>query len=157
MNRRKLSLLAAIAVLVILTLLTTPVSARSEVTKSPCTETYLETLDPGTMTFPDGNIHLRGMVNTYREESPDLRNVGFNTVTVNANWHADWTGPMWGTFRQVTDEGGIWEGTWSGMVTDSGSGYHAIGQGKGIYKGMTAKISNENGVCQVRIIDPAGD
>jgi hypothetical protein len=157
MKRRSLTFLAAIAILMILAMLTSPVSARSEITKSTCIETYLETLDPGTVRFPDGNIHMRGLVNTYREESPDPRNVGFNTVTVNANWHADGTGPMWGTFRQVTDEGGIWEGTWSGMVTDLGSGYQATGHGDGIYKGMTIKISNENGVCQVWIIDPAGD
>lgn len=128
-----------------------PVAA-AEKTVFPCFETYVETLDPGTWAFPGGNIHIRGLVEVFREDAPDPRNVGYNTVVVNANWRPDWTGPIWGTFRLETDEGGLWEGTWAGMMTEAGSWYQAVGNGYGIYAGMKIWVDMNYGVCQTTIL-----
>lgn len=137
-------------ILAVLLLGVTPVMAAEKI-EFPCTETFVAELDPGTWTFPGGNIHVRGMVQLSREEAPDPRNTGYNTVVVNANWRPDWTGPMWGTFRLETDEGGVWEGTWAGRMTEQGSRYHAVGTGFGLYSGMKIWVDMNYGDCQVQL------
>jgi hypothetical protein len=138
-----------LAVLAVLLLGIAPVMA-AEKTEFPCTETFIDTLDIGTWAYPGGNIHIRGMVQFFREESPDPRNIGYNTVVVNANWRPDGTGPMWGTFHLVTDEDGLWEGTWAGMITEQGPRYHAVGNGFGLYSGMKIWVDVNYGDCQVQ-------
>jgi hypothetical protein len=125
----------------------------AEKTEFQCTETFVAILDPGTWSFPDGNIHIRGMVELFHEDAPDPRVVGDNTVVVNANWRPDWTGPIWGTWRLETDEGGLWEGTWAGRMTGQGSWYNGVGDGIGLYAGMTMLVDMNYGECQIRILE----
>ena len=128
-------------------------AAAAEKTEYQCTETLVAILDPGTWSFPDGNLHIRGMVQLFREEAPDPRTVGNNTVVVNTNWRPDGTGPMWGTFRMETDEGGLWKGTWAGKMTEGGSFYQGVGDGFGLYAGMKLFVDMNYGVCQITILN----
>ncbi len=133
-----------------------PAGAQAEVTEYTQWEACNAPTNHGTWTFPDGNIHLRGMVLPCNETASDPRLAGSNTIVMNANWGADGLGPMWGTFRQV-NEGGVWEGTWEGMMTASGSQLHITGKGSGGYEGLKLWQEGGNGVYQGRILDPHGD
>jgi hypothetical protein len=93
------------------------------------------------------------MVELFREEAPDPRSVGDNTVVVNANWRPDWTGPIWGTFHFETDEGGVWDGNWAGLVTGQGARYSGVGDGSGLYSGMKMWVDMDYGVCQITIME----
>ena len=152
MKTRKFSLVVLIALMLVLLL---GVGSANAADKSvfPCNEELIETLDPGTWTYPGGKIHIRGMVQLFRETSPDPRNIGYNTVVVNANWNSDFHGPMWGTFSNATDEGGLWKGTWAGRVTENGPVYHATGKGHGIYAGMKMWVDVHYGACTVTFLE----
>jgi hypothetical protein len=125
-----------LVMLVALILGVTPALA-GEKTTVKCTETFVELLDPGAWTFPDGNAHVRGYVLLMRYEATDPRLTGYNTIVMNANFGKDGSGPLGGTWRLETDEGGIWEGTWEGRITDQGTEVGiAVGEGYGIYAGL---------------------
>jgi hypothetical protein len=143
---------AILFVMAVLLLGVSPVAA-AEKTEFQCTETGVAMLNPGTWSFPDGNVHIRGMVQLLREEAPDPRSVGDNTVVVNANWRSDGTGPMWGTWRLETDEGGLWEGTWAGQMTEQGSWYNAVGDGIDLYAGMKMWVNMNFGDCQIKVLE----
>jgi hypothetical protein len=71
----------------------------------------------------------------YQELTTDPRTSGANTVVMNANWGPDYAGPMWGTHRSEVnpspdcEQGGVWEGTWTGTMNIDGSyTYHAVGK-----------------------------
>lgn len=147
-----LSLGTIMMVLVVLALTITPVMA-GEKTESTCSETLISVLNPGTWTYPDGNIHIRGLVQFYRDESPDPRLDGYNTIVTNANWRGDWSGPMWGTFHLVTDQGG-WDGTWTGKMTEMGPELHGTGNGYGAYAGMKMWVEESSGSCKYVILEP---
>ncbi len=110
-------------------------------------------LDYGTWSYPDGNIHIRGMVELFRNTGPDPRITGYNTVTVSANWQSDYTGPMSGTFRFETDEGGLWMGTWAGQMTGAGPVYSGSADGYGMYAGMKMWVDMNYGVCTLTILE----
>ena len=129
-----------------------PVTAADK-TEFQCTETFIGILDPGTWSFPDSNIHIRGMVQLLNEDAPDPRVVGENTVEINANFRPDGTGPWWGTWRLETDEGGLWVGTAAGQVTEQGTWYNGVGKGIGLYDGMTLFVDMNYGVCNIRILE----
>jgi hypothetical protein len=152
MNRKIYGMGVILVVMAVLLTGVAPVTA-AEKTEFPCTETFVATLDPGSWAFPDGNIHIRGSVSLFREEAPDPRSVGDNTVVANANWRSDGTGPIWGTWRLETDEGGAWEGTWNGMMTEAGAWYNARGDGSGLYTGMKMWVDMNFGACQVTILE----
>jgi hypothetical protein len=142
------------ALLTIFTLLlpgVVPVMAAEKI-EFQCTEELLEVLDYGRWTYPNGNIHIRGMIQQFNEQSSDSRMNGINTVDLNANWYADFTGPMWGTFELETDDGG-WEGTWAGLMTNQGPRYNAVGDGIGDYAGMKLWINVNYGVCTGSILE----
>lgn len=109
-----------------------PVMA-AEKTEFTCKETVLGFSDSGEVTFPDGNMHIRGGILLADEWATDPRLVGDNTIVLNANLGADGTGPMWGTFRIENEDGG-WEGTFAGHF--GGEWYNAVGDGFGDYDGM---------------------
>lgn len=149
-NRVRLSIF--LITVVALLLAVTPAIAANKV-EFQCTPTYSHLLNIGDWTYPDGNIHIRGMVQSEHSVAPDPRCVGDNTIVINANWHADGTGPMWGTFRYETTEGGIWEGTWAGRMTDEGSWYNATGNGYGIYAGMKIFVDKVFDVTTITILE----
>ncbi len=86
--------------------------------------------------------HLRNGELISRVISLDARATGMMTVILNANWNADFEGPVWGTFSFALDSGGTWIGTWQGLRKRVGENewtgtLHVIGKGYGgIVDGM---------------------
>jgi hypothetical protein len=124
----------------------------AEKTEFTCVETPLALLDPGAWSYPDGNVHVRGMVELLGEQISDPHLVGENTIVLNANWRADMTGPVWGTFRFETTGGG-WEGTWAGQVTGQGTWYNAAGKGFGEFAGMKMWVHMRYGDCSGEFLE----
>jgi len=158
MNAKKLSLIIIITVIAVALLIVGSAAAKASESTFNCSnnEEY-ETTDPGSWSFPDGNIHIRGMKQTARVVCDDTRLIGYNDITVNANWDANFTGPMWGKFTFRSDEGGIFKGTWNGMMTADGSWYNAVGNGSGEYEGLKLWIDKEIDQTTGRILNPMGD
>lgn len=152
MKKRTFSLVVLMVLMLVLMFGVGSVNA-AEKTVFPSYEELIATLDPGTWSYPNGNIHIRGMVQLFQETAADPRGDGENTVVVNANWDSDFHGPMWGTFSFVTDEGGLWEGTWSGRMTENGPVYTARGNGYGIYAGMRIWVDMNLGTCTTTILE----
>ena len=111
----------------------------------------------GAWTYPDGNIHIRGMIFDCTEKSDSPFMAGRNTVVLNANLKAfpgamlGGIGPMWGTWAMAN-----WEGTFEGVMTADGSIYHAQGNGTGPYRGMKQWVNTDHGILTGRILDPHG-
>lgn len=102
-----------------------------------CSEVYI--CDPGVMTFPGNNIHIRGMVQYYNVTGlSDDRVTGINRLTANMNWDSNMTGPGWGTFHnQSTIYDGYWEGTFSAVMYEGGHYISRIqGKGYGDFDGL---------------------
>lgn len=123
-----------LALVIVFALVITPATAKAKASKNQCTGTEipLGLLDPGVWTTPGGNVHVRGMVSQFLEESSCPQTGGVNTSTMNAEWDAAFSGPMQGTWHLETDYGGggVWEGTWQGVSNVDGSyAYEAVGHG----------------------------
>jgi hypothetical protein len=71
---------------------------------------------------------------------------------MNANWGPDFAGPMWGSNENVLadsaecPEGGVWQGTWTGMMNADGSySYNAVVHGtSGCVAGLKASLTAFN-------------
>lgn len=131
-----------------------------------------EFLSPGTVTCPGfeptGNplqpcptgslIHIRDLtfVSRVNADVSDPRLGGWMTVMANANYDANATGPVWGTFSVALDAGGTWDGTFQGIRGQEGNTWvaplHASGQGTGgVVDGMQMLL-----VDRIVDFDPAG-
>lgn len=130
--RKKIFRIGAILAILALSLTWIVPVLAAEKTEFTCRETVLGLSDPGEVTFPDGNIHIRGGILLANEWATDPRLIGLNTIVLNANLDADGTGPMWGTFS-IKNEAGGWEGTFAGF---RGEWYNAVADGYGAYDGM---------------------
>ena len=93
-------------------------------------------MSPGTINFPDGNVHIRGAVVQTRVTSSLFS--GNMIVTLNANWNKNFCGPVWGTFVLTLDTGGVWEGTWAGKRALAAGGWSAslVAEGYGTGPGI---------------------
>jgi hypothetical protein len=94
------------------------------------------------------------------------------TVKANANYDANATGPVWGTFSVALDAGGTWDGTFQGIRIQEGNTWvaplHASAQGTGgPVDGMQLLLVDRIvdfepagvvyiGTLQGRILDPHG-
>ena len=94
----------------------------------------------------------------YQEVSDCPQLAGINTVTMNANWDANYAGPIWGTAEMVTDDGGVWQSTWTGKTyADGRSEYRAVGHGvAGSVQGLHMNLSAANGQWMATILNPRG-
>jgi len=117
-------------------------------------------------------IHFRDTLIVSRIDSSDARVAGWMTVELNANWDADFAGPLWGTFRiEVDNSGGTWVGTWQGLRVAEGIDYwtgtlNVTGKGfGGVVDGLRMMSEDQLvsytpmpiayfGFIQGRIIDP---
>jgi hypothetical protein len=159
--KTKKNVFLSVIVVLIMALLVIPGSAVAQAIKTDFvgTSTGTGTVDPGVMTFPGGNVHIRGMVIGFLEESSDPRASGTNTVVMNANWDSDWTGPMWGTFL-VVNEYGTWEGTYTGVMGAGGSHIRGVAHGTGELAGLIYSVNCDYTIdpaaCIGQILNPHG-
>jgi hypothetical protein len=164
MKRRKHLASVVLALIAALLVATGPAAAEATVTEYTGTSTLLGIDDWGTWTFPDGNIHVRGCVHVYYDDTTDDRLTGLIYPAVNADWDATGVGPMWGTIRIEPDiGGGFWEGTWTGMVhADKSFSIRGVGQGRGDFEGLKVSFTYEYsgptiGTTSGRILDSHGE
>jgi hypothetical protein len=171
-NRMRQNKALAVVVVSLIALSLLPVQAvTAEAEFITCEGAFipLGVLDPGTRTYPGGNMHVRGMVGTYQQDMPDSdpRCSGLNTVVTNANWDAYGAGPSWGTFHVVPNElssyTGGWDGTWTGMsYADGSASIRVEGHGRGDLEGLQVFVDiefpsmYEPGVASGYILDPHG-
>jgi hypothetical protein len=148
MSTRVRSLTAVFVVLALLCLTVGPVAAGSK-TYFTATEYFVADYDPGEESFPDGRYHVRGGVSEYVFVATDPRIDGaLDLITINWNFEfmpepVYFSGPMWGTFV-ITDEGGWWEGSWTGVREENGFSYfHYVGHGGGGYEGLQLRMWGE--------------
>ena len=111
-------------------------------------------LDPGSVTCPGtqptGNptepcaagsrIHLRGLSAMSRvvSESPLL--TGWLYSEGSANFDANATGHVWGTFRLELDSGGVWIGSWSVDRTKVEDVNMWVGRGEFVGRGISGNV-----------------
>jgi hypothetical protein len=161
MKARKLSLWILAALLVALLIAPGTIAAKAARIECTGTEVRSAVLDPGRWTYPDGNIHIRGMVSVYQEVSSCAEIGGFVTSTMNANWDANFVGPIWGTGHSE-NEYGVWEGTWQGKISSDGRcSYEAVSHGvsgavSGLKMMLTADCTDEVTTYTATILDPRG-
>lgn len=164
MSRQKWSVWMLLALVAVLLL--APGSVAASATRIECTgtESPPTVLDEGVWTFPGGNIHVRDRVSRYEEVSPACPQLaGITTATMNANWNANFVGPMWGTGLTATDYGGggVWQGHWQGALgADGNCTYQAVMHGaSGSVTGMKAMLTADciTGTWTATLLDPHGD
>jgi hypothetical protein len=112
-------------------------TAEAQATHTPFTGTQTCTdVSPGEVTFPDGNVHVRGATSTCEVETtlPDAQSTSHNVL--NLNLDATGSGPMWGTFSSEIDGVTILEGAWTGAMTGMTVWtIRAVAQGRGDLEG----------------------
>jgi hypothetical protein len=164
MKTKSLPIYLILALVLCLIIVPVGVSAQTTVKRCSGTESLIDMLNPGNWTFPDGNIHVRGMINQYKEQMNCPEVSGTNTVVMNANWDANYTGPMWGTTYQETPSG-VWKGFWSGKLNPDGTlSYTGVSKGiSGSVVGLILKVNGYTNVpngptfVETTIRDPGGD
>jgi hypothetical protein len=95
-------------------------------------------INPGTYTFPDGNLHIRNGLEQYTwTGANDPRLNGTGQFTLNGNIGKDMTGPMWGTFNFVKGNGTM-DGVWTGYfdLSNFTGQTHISGHGGGEFEGL---------------------
>jgi hypothetical protein len=96
MKAQKRLILTIVTVLGVLLAFVAPIAAQASITEITGTEVchMFSPINPGTWTFPDGNVHVRGMVFLCRDESSDPRETGNIEVVMDANWDANMLGHL---------------------------------------------------------------
>lgn len=114
-----------VLIIVALLVLVAPMTVSAGSISKSCTGTEVleAVLNEGAWTFPGGNIHVRGRVSQYSEQSNCPEISGVLESTMNANWDQSFAGPMWGTAYNETSfgDGGTWDCHWSGKSNPDGS------------------------------------
>lgn len=150
MNKRARFLTVSVVLLVLLVLVMGTVQAGAIKTYFTASETPLQYVSPGEEWFPDdGRYNLRGAEDIYALVADDPRlDDAEDHVTINWNFKlmpepVYVAGQMWGTFV-ITNDGGYWEGIWTGTRAENGYSYfHFVGSGGGGYEGMKLRMWGE--------------
>lgn len=156
--KRQIHLTLAIATLIAaLFLVTVPVTA-----KTTTIEAQGEVQECGPLEFgkvwPAGEtIHMRGGERVCDTTGPYL--TGKNTIIINSEINPQMIAQIHGTFRHETDEGGIWEGTYTGFhnLIDDVLSIRAVGYGSGVYEGLQIRLTRENFNLYATILNPHGE
>jgi len=143
MKNKKIFLILVSLLLLTLVFSTSAVSANTPKTYFTGTEEAIGPPTGGTVKFVDGKVQLRGLVQPGFDTTSDPRTTGYVTIVVNAVWTPPaMTGPMWGTFRIVNDDG-AWYGRWQGQRSledgDIISTIQGTAHGSGDYEGLVGK------------------
>lgn len=139
-------------------LIGTAVAVSQPSTPYAATETPLGVENPGTVTYPGGNTHIRDFVVRYNRTSSEPRVNGPVRFVMNFNLDANLSGRIWGTARLEVG-GGAWEGTFQG-TTNRLTGiahYKSVWHGSGDLSGMQIKetcvyTGTPVGTCTGRIL-----
>ena len=142
-----------LALIAMLLVLAGPVAAKATKTWFTATEIYLGDLSSGEewYTGTDNNMidHVRGAQLVLKvQDATDARVNGDELVTLNLDMKVApepvyIIGRMWGTFR-ITNDGGYWEGTWTGVRDEHGFSYFEyVGSGGGGYAGLQLRVHDE--------------
>ena len=135
---------------------------------------YEPVMDPEQPPCPIGSrTHIRDAVIVTRVFSDDPRIAGWMTVELNANWDADFQGPIWGTFSLLLDSDGTWVGTYQGLRAFENGEWvaelHVSGKGLGgLVDGMKMTAEDRisaifpmpiayEGEIEGRILDPKAE
>ena len=131
-------------------------------TLASATEFPLTVVSPGTVTYPGGNVHVRGRVTIAQWIATDVR-LNFNaTVITNGNFDGSGNGPMSGTFESIdSGNSGRWIGVWHGEMTDNQNFqfmHTGVGHGTGAYEGLQVIYACTYtgfgpGACQAQILE----
>jgi hypothetical protein len=140
--RQRRNVALVVALIATLVICVGPVQAKPTRITFSAHEELVDGAD-GTTTSHGGMTFIRNATLTYRDTAANPMDIGTNYTTFNANWDANGNGPIWGKNRLVTDEGGVWEGSWNGTASAFGADFHghAEDRGEGMYKGLVAKIT----------------
>jgi hypothetical protein len=169
MKTHRRTIWVTLALIGMLLFATGSAAAGATMTEYTGKEYLVQVINPGEWTFPNGNVHLRGAIQEFRDETDDPRITGNFTIVANANWDANGAGNSWGTYRRVVVcEGGgdgIWEGTWTAKhYAGGGSTVHGVGHGiSGCVEGLKQKQTVEFpgpgqfGAVTGRVLDPHGE
>jgi len=142
--KEKTSRMVVLFVAVALLMAFAPVagSARGNKTHFAGTSCFVESIEEGIWTeLGNGIWRVVGLQEQYREETGDPRNTGDNIVTV--NMIVDVTtgsGPYWGTFNVVNDQGS-WSGHFTGRLDNWAGSGRATGHGSGAYEGLVSQAT----------------
>jgi hypothetical protein len=125
-------------------------------------EVPLTVVSAGTVTYPGGNIHVRGRLTIAEWFATDPRLTFKANVTTNGNFDANGNGPMSGTFESMdsSSSSGKWIGHWHGEVTDNLNFrlmHTGVGRGTGAYEGLQviyecAYTGPAPAACQAQIL-----
>ena len=64
---------------------------------------------------PGVNVKMRNLIWPAPIVATDPRMTGIAVYNSNANWNAEYSGPVWGTWSlYVEGDEGVWDGTWTG-------------------------------------------
>ncbi len=137
--------------------------AQVTVTPYTATEYPIAPPEPGTVTHPDGNTHIRGATALYTRSGSDSRvSGGTLRVVVNYNLDKSSSGPIWGTGHWET-AGGVWDGTFEGNINLSTivGYYDAVWQGSGEFRNLQLRetcvyTGTPVGSCTGRILETPG-
>lgn len=92
-------------------------------TEYTATDVLTGLVDPGTVEVHGKFLAIRGVVVTSRLTGSDPRVLGNTRITFNEQLSlADGSGPVWGKFEVVADNGGVWEGTFEGQREPTATG-----------------------------------
>lgn len=155
--KKRMILIALIVMLILV--MSTPVSAK--VIRTPFTGvgTLPEILDPGKLILSGDNVHVRGMVEYLHVVSTDNRATGWQTIIANSNLDADGYGRVWATFSLDVDDDcdGYWEGSSTGVIDENGISLKMRGRGYGELAGLRIEGTYQNGVTDGFIVESPND
>lgn len=106
-------------------------------TEFTATDVFTGLADPGTVEVQGKFLAIRGVVVTTRLTGSDPRIAGNTRITFNEQLSlADGSGPGWGKFEVVADNGGLWIGTFEGRREPTAAGQwvatlNVVGRGTG--------------------------
>jgi hypothetical protein len=104
------------------------------------TTTDLVELRDSTQTQNGEILQARDLVWQYQHHATDPRLDGKFEVVINYDMRPDGSADMWGT-QILTNEGGTWEGPWTGVIARNGGAHYTLQNltGTGDYAGLVWK------------------